>query len=115
MSFKQIMATLTVFAAVASRADAAVIRSSQDFDLAGDFATGLYDDNYLPTFDSSLGTLTAVRVHLDGVMGWDDPLIAVTEWPGPGTYEQSLRHSYSATAVAGKLMDQLSSASSPMN
>ncbi len=41
----------------------------------------------MPTFDTSLGTLTAVRVHLDGVLEWGEPIIAETESPGPGTYE----------------------------
>ncbi len=79
--------SLAALAAVGSQADAAVVRNSQDVFAAGDFAFGAYDDNYMPTFDPSLGTLTAVRVHLAGVLEWGEPLIAETESPGPGTYE----------------------------
>lgn len=85
MSWKQVIVVLAALAPAASQA--AVIRTSQDVFAGGDFAFGVYDDNYMPTFDTSLGTLTAVRVHLDGLLQWGQPFVAETESPGPGTYE----------------------------
>jgi hypothetical protein len=81
MSWKQALVALTVLVPVTSQADAAAVTFSQDVYAQGDFATGVYDDNYMPTFDSSLGTLNSVRIHLAGMLDWGQPFVAETETP----------------------------------
>lgn len=73
---------IALAAAVTTHAYAAGYTVSQPFDEAGDISiTDFPEDNYLPTFDPTLGTLTAVDVLVKGNITWEQSGLALAVDP----------------------------------
>jgi hypothetical protein len=61
-----------MFLTAASRAGS--IATEQSFSGSGDLSTGVFIDNFMPTFDTRLGTLQSVQISMNASLSWSLPI-----------------------------------------
>jgi len=81
------MAVLAALTISMSAANAASYSVGQGFYASGDFATGVYDDNYMPSFDTARGTLDDVLIRVNSTLQWGEPFVATSTPDQTGVVE----------------------------